>query len=78
MKQGQAASVGLLLLSARRAGRLAQQQMDFVAGISHELRTPLAVIESAGWNLTNGVVKNQTQAQRYGALIQQRQPARDD
>ncbi|HYE74082.1 MAG TPA: HAMP domain-containing sensor histidine kinase [Blastocatellia bacterium] len=66
-----AASVSLLLILVRRTGRLAQQQMDFVAGISHELRTPLAVIESAGWNLTNGVVKNQAQAQRYGALIQQ-------
>lgn len=66
-----AASVSLLLILVRRSGRLAQQQMDFVAGVSHELRTPLAVIESAGWNLTNGVVKNQAQAQRYGALIQQ-------
>ena len=37
------ASVGLLILSTRRAQELARQQMEFVA-VSHELRTPLAVI----------------------------------
>jgi signal transduction histidine kinase len=64
-----AASVTLMMLSSRRAHRLAQQQMDFVAGISHELRTPLAVIESAAFNLDKGVVKDPRQIKNYGTLI---------
>lgn len=63
------ASVALMMLSSRRAHRLAQQQMDFVAGISHELRTPLAVIESAAFNLDKGVVKDPGQIKNYGTLI---------
>ncbi len=62
-----AASVGLVLVSARRAERLASQQMDFVATVSHELRTPLAVIRSAGQNLAAGVVQD---TRRYGDLIE--------
>ncbi|MEX2271527.1 MAG: HAMP domain-containing sensor histidine kinase [Vicinamibacterales bacterium] len=61
------ASVGLVLVSARRAERLASQQMDFVATVSHELRTPLAVIRSAGQNLADGVVQD---PKRYGELIE--------
>jgi signal transduction histidine kinase len=63
------ASVALLIVSARRARRLAEQQMDFVAGVSHELRTPLAVIESAAYNLDKGVIRAPQQVQNYGALI---------
>lgn len=62
-----AVSVGLVLLSARRAERLASQQMDFVATVSHELRTPLAVIRSAGQNLAAGVVQD---TKRYGELVE--------
>ena len=62
-----AASVGLVLVSSRRAERLASQQMDFVATVSHELRTPLAVIRSAGQNLAAGVVQD---TKRYGDLIE--------
>jgi signal transduction histidine kinase len=63
------ASVALMMLSSRRARRLAEQQMDFVAGISHELRTPLAVIDSAAYNLDKGVIKDPQQIKNYGALI---------
>ncbi len=63
------ASIALLIISARRARRLAEQQMDFVAGVSHELRTPLAVIESAAYNLDKGVIRAPQQVQNYGALI---------
>jgi signal transduction histidine kinase len=63
------ASIALVILSARRAHRLARQQMDFVAGVSHELRTPLAVIKSAAWNLTRGVIKDPEQIKRYSTLI---------
>lgn len=62
-------SIGLLLLSVRRAKKLVQQQLDFVAGVSHELRTPLAVIDSAGYNLTRGVIKDPQRVSHYGSLI---------
>lgn len=63
------ASVGLLVASTRRATRLAEQQMEFVAGVSHELRTPLAVIRSAAENLADGFVGDPAQVKRYGAVI---------
>lgn len=62
-------SVGLIILSSRRAQRLATQQMEFVAGVSHELRTPLAVICSAAENLADGVIDDRNQIKRYGGLI---------
>ncbi len=63
-------SMALIIVSARRAQRLARLQMDFVAGVSHELRTPLAVICSAGDNLADGVVDDSSQsARKYGDLI---------
>jgi signal transduction histidine kinase len=63
------ASVGLLILSTRRAQDLARQQMEFVAAVSHELRTPLAVIRSAGDNLADGVVRDDAQIRKYGDLV---------
>jgi signal transduction histidine kinase len=63
------ASIALLLVSTRRAQRLAEQQMEFVAGVSHELRTPLAVIRSAAENLADGYIGDPTQVKRYGAVI---------
>jgi len=62
-------SVGFIMLSSRRAQRLATQQMEFVAGVSHELRTPLAVICSAAENLADGVTRDRDQIKRYGGLI---------
>src|SRR6266508_966502 len=63
------ASVGFIVLSSRRAQRLATQQMEFVAGVSHELRTPLAVICSAAENLADGVIDSRDQIKRYSGLI---------
>lgn len=63
------ASMGLLVLSTRRAQRLATQQLEFVAAVSHELRTPLAVIRSAGENLADGVVRSDEQIKKYGDLV---------
>jgi signal transduction histidine kinase len=63
------ASMGLLVLSTRRAHRLARQQMEFVAGVSHELRTPLAVIRSAAENLADGVIHDDERIRRYGELM---------
>jgi signal transduction histidine kinase len=64
-----AASMALLVISTRRAQRLARQQMEFVATVSHELRTPLAVIRSASENLADGVVRDDEQIKRYGELL---------
>ena len=61
--------MGTVLLSTRRARKLAELQMEFVAGVSHELRTPLAVIRSAGDNLAEGVVSDGDQVREYGRLI---------
>jgi two-component system, OmpR family, sensor histidine kinase SenX3 len=63
-------SMALIVAYAQRAQRLAQLQMQFVAGVSHELRTPLAVICSAGDNLAAGVAADSnSQVQEYGKLI---------
>jgi signal transduction histidine kinase len=64
-----AASVVFLLFSANRAQRLAEQQLEFVAGVSHELRTPLAVLKSAGENLADGVIDENNRTKQYGQLI---------
>ena len=60
-----------LIRFTRDAQRLAELQMNFVAGVSHELRTPLTVIHTAAYNLRGGVARNPSQVERYGALIQQ-------
>src|SRR5579864_913692 len=73
------AAILLLLLAtgaalarfSRRAQRLAEVEMEFVAGVSHELRTPLTVIRTAAFNLRGKVASNPSQVERYGALIQQ-------
>jgi signal transduction histidine kinase len=62
-------SVVMLMGTTRRAERLAQQQMEFVAGVSHELRTPVAVIRSASENLASGVV-NGDRVKKYGQMLE--------
>jgi signal transduction histidine kinase len=64
------AGMAMLLLSTHRARKLADQQMEFVAGVSHEFRTPLAVICSAGENLADRIVEDSGQVQKYGRLIE--------
>jgi len=59
-----------LLRYTLRAQRLANMQMDFVAGVSHELRTPLTVIHTAGYNLRGKLAQNPAQVEQYGAMIQ--------
>jgi signal transduction histidine kinase len=64
------ASVAALVRFTRRAQKLAELQMEFVAGVSHELRTPLAVIHTAAYNLRGPVAQDPSQVERYGVLIQ--------
>ena len=63
-------SIGLLTITSRKAQRLAEQQIEFVAGVSHELRTPVAVIRSAAENLSHGVVGSTERVKRYGLMIE--------
>jgi len=65
------ATVAALVRYTRQAQRLAELQMDFLAGVSHELRTPLTVIQTAAYNLRRRAASNPSQVERYGALIQQ-------
>jgi signal transduction histidine kinase len=65
-----AAAIGLIVVSARRADRLARQQLEFVAAVSHELRTPVSVIGAAAGNLADGVVDEAGRVKKYGATIQ--------
>jgi signal transduction histidine kinase len=65
-----AGSSVMLMLATMRARRLAQQQMEFVAGVSHELRTPLTVIQSASYNLSQGTIQDPSRVQQYGDVIQ--------
>ena len=65
------AAIAALIRYTRRAQRLAELQMEFVAGVSHELRTPLSVIRTAGHNLSGGLISSSKQIERYGALIQE-------
>ena len=65
-----ATAIGLIVVSARRADRLARQQLEFVAAVSHELRTPVSVIGAAAENLADGVVDEPGRVKKYGETIQ--------
>jgi signal transduction histidine kinase len=63
--------IAVILLAAllRRAERLRQQQIEFVAAISHELNTPVAALRSAGENLRDGIINDREKVVRYGESI---------
>lgn len=63
------ATIAALVRFTRRAQRLAELQMNFVAGVSHELRTPLTVIRTAAFNLRGKIAAKPEQVERYGSLI---------
>jgi len=65
-----AASATALLRLTRQAQRLAEMQVEFVAGISHELRTPLTVIHTAAFNLRGKLAEDPARVEKYGELIQ--------
>src|SRR6266404_6155799 len=62
-------SLVVIIISSRRAQRLAQKQMDFVAGVSHEFRTPLAVIHAISENLADGLITEKRQIEQCGEVI---------
>jgi signal transduction histidine kinase len=64
-----ALTTGLIIATSARARRLAQLQVDFVAGVSHELRTPLTGIVTAAQNIKDGLVDGKDQLRRYGSAI---------
>ncbi|HEV2245913.1 MAG TPA: HAMP domain-containing sensor histidine kinase [Terriglobia bacterium] len=64
-----AVSMGSLVITTHRARELARREMEFVAGVSHEFRTPLASIQSAGFNLSSGVVQESGRVREYGVLV---------
>jgi signal transduction histidine kinase len=59
----------LIIVTSVRARRLAQLQVDFVAGVSHEFRTPLTGILAAAQNISDGLVESKDQLKRYGSAI---------
>jgi signal transduction histidine kinase len=63
-------TIGALVRFTRSAQRLADLQMNFVAGVSHELKTPLTAIHTAAYNLRGKLAHNPAQVERYGELIQ--------
>jgi signal transduction histidine kinase len=62
-------SAGTLMVMLRRAQRLQQQQLEFVAGITHELNTPLAALSAAGQNLADGIIADPAEVSRYGGIV---------
>jgi signal transduction histidine kinase len=60
-----------LLRLSRQRQRMAEMEMNFVAGVSHELRTPLTVIRTAAYNLRGRIAYQPALVERYGQLIQQ-------
>ncbi len=63
-------AAGLIFVLARRAQRLAEDQLAFVASVSHELRTPLAILSAAGENLSDALAAEPAKVREYGSLIQ--------
>jgi signal transduction histidine kinase len=59
----------LILFTSRRAQRLAQLQLDFVASVSHELLTPLAAIYCTGQNVTDGLLRTESDLMAHGSII---------
>jgi signal transduction histidine kinase len=64
-----ACGMTLIVFATRRAQKLAQLQLNFVANISHELLTPLAAIHSVGQNLNDGLCDTKAESIQTGAYI---------
>ncbi len=62
-------AIALVATGARRASRLAEMRMAFVANVSHELRTPVASMQVIGQNIADGLVGSDRRLLRYGELV---------
>jgi signal transduction histidine kinase len=63
------AAATTMLISIQKTRSLARRQLDFVAGISHELRNPLTALQSAGFNLSGGKIRDNKRIRKYGEMI---------
>ncbi len=61
--------MSLIVFATRRAQKLAQLRLDFVANISHELLTPIAAIHSVGQNLRDGLCDTKADSILTGTKI---------
>jgi len=59
----------LIVVATRRAQKLAQLRLDFVANISHELLTPIAAIHSVAQNQMDGLCDTKADSIVNGANI---------
>ena len=64
-----AVGMSLIIFATRRAQKLAQLQLNFVANVSHELLTPLAAIHSVGQNLRDGLCDTKAESIETGSNI---------
>jgi signal transduction histidine kinase len=64
------AAAATLMWASRQSQRLAELQLNFVAGVSHELRTPLTVIRTAAFNLRGKLGSRPEQVEKYARLIE--------
>ena len=62
-------NIGVILFAARRAEKLAQTQMEFVASTSHELLTPLAAIYCSGQNARDGLLHTKDDLIAHGSIV---------
>lgn len=62
-------AMALVVVSLRRASKLASMRLEFATAVSHELRTPVTAIRAMGDNIAEGVLGTSEQALSYGRLI---------
>lgn len=62
-------AMALVVVSLRRASRLAQMRLEFATAVSHELRSPVTAIRAMGDNIAEGLLGTSEQALGYGRLI---------
>ncbi|MGH9523324.1 MAG: sensor histidine kinase [Terriglobales bacterium] len=65
------AAIVFLVIGVRRMQRLAEQKMEFVAGVSHELRAPVSAIAMLSRNQADGLVSGAEKVRQYGELMNQ-------
>ncbi|MDE2892506.1 MAG: hypothetical protein OXN86_08410, partial [Chloroflexota bacterium] len=62
-------AMALVVVSLRRAAKLASMHLEFATAVSHELRSPVTAIRAMGDNIAEGLLGTSEQALGYGRLI---------